>query len=125
MAVYRKIYLVFHDDPIMSVRRDRKWLERISSIGVRCVHPRKGAGKEHHAASALSRMNPKGAACLGALYFIPNRKSSHSRLWMKCVRERRHQFASFRRFPLTLLLLMALRPCRWCRWWASISPFLG
>src|SRR5450830_720654 len=101
MAVYRKIYLVFHDDPIMSVRRDRKWLERISSIGVRCVHPRKGAGKEHNVASALSRMNPEGAACLGellrdesgarrpvlppirALHFIPNRESSHSRLLMK------------------------------------------
>src|SRR5450830_37692 len=45
----------------------RRRVERISSIGMRCVHPRKGAGKEHNAASALSRMNPEGAACLGEL----------------------------------------------------------
>src|SRR5450830_540248 len=74
--------------------------ELISSIGVRCVLPRKGAGKACDAASALSGKHPEGAACLGellrdesgarrpvltlirALHFIPNRTRSHSRLLM-------------------------------------------
>ncbi|MBP1313526.1 hypothetical protein RJO15_05435 [Herbaspirillum huttiense F1] len=88
-------------------------VELISSIGVRCVLPRKGAGKardascggatrkERNAASALSGQNPEGAARLGellryefgsrrpvltqirALHFIPNGTRSHSRLLMK------------------------------------------
>ncbi|MCP3947836.1 hypothetical protein [Herbaspirillum sp.] len=76
-------------------------VELISSIGVRCVLPRKGAGKERNAASALSGQNPEGAARLGellryefgsrrpvltqihALHFIPNVTRSHSRLLPK------------------------------------------
>src|SRR5450830_1037584 len=91
------------------------YLELISSIGVRCVLPRKGTGKacvasrggprarSGNAASALSGKNPQGAACLGellryeagprrpvlallrALHFILNRASSHSPLLMKRV----------------------------------------
>src|SRR5450830_130240 len=64
-------------------------LELILYISVRCVCPRKGAGKacdashsgatrkECNAASALSRENPSGTSCLGVLLRCAVCQGSH------------------------------------------------